>query len=492
MAKSLKILMVASECIPYAMTGGMGDVVGSLPPSLQRTGADVRIVIPKYSFIDTEKYNIVPFIESMGVWMGNKQEWCSVYKTVTAKGIPVYFIEYNLYFDREGLYHDAGYNDYQDNPKRFAFLSRAALQLCQEIHFIPDIVHANDWPTALLPVYLKIWHRGDPILGKAASVLTIHNLAYQGRYSKESYNYLGLGEINFTSDKFECHGAINLLKGGIYYADFINTVSPGYARETITPEGGFGLDPFLRNKESRYIGILNGADYSIWDPETDILIPANYSMNNLKGKRICKKSLQEKMNLDPDPELPVIGVVSRFTWQKGLDLLIACIANIFENMKVQFAILGSGDNDQESFFGKLPGLYPGKAGSYIGYNNELAHLIEAGCDFFLMPSVYEPCGLNQIYSLKYGTVPIVRATGGLDDTVSQYDPVSGSGTGFKFSEPSTQALYQVILQAVKTYHGDRALVMKLIRNGMQQHYSWEDSAIQYMDLYRNAVQSRSE
>ncbi|MBN2480157.1 MAG: glycogen synthase, partial [Bacteroidales bacterium] len=477
MAKSLKILMVASECIPYAMTGGMGDVVGSLPPSLLKLGADIRIVIPKYSFISTDNFNIVPFIDTMGVWMGNRQEWCSVYKTITEKGIPVYFIEFNMYFAREGLYHDAGYNDYQDNPKRFAFLSRAALQLCQEIHFMPDIIHANDWPTALIPAYLKVWHRGDPILGNAASVLTIHNLAYQGQYSKEFYDYTGMGEINFTPDKFECHGAVNLLKGGIFYADFINTVSPGYARETLTPEGGFGLDPFLIKKGDRYAGILNGVDYNQWDPETDTLIPANYDMDDLKGKSMCKESLQKKMNLDRDPDIPVIGIVSRFTWQKGLDLLIACIENILESMQVQFAILGSGDNNQESFFGKLPGLYPGKAGSYIGYNNELAHLIEAGSDFFLMPSVYEPCGLNQIYSLKYGTIPIVRTTGGLNDTVDLYDPETGSGTGFKFSELNAQALYQVILQAVETYYKDKALILRLIRNGMQQHFSWDDSAV---------------
>ncbi len=490
MAKNLKVLMVASECAPYAMTGGMGEVVGSLPPSLQKLGADIRIVMPKYSFINTSKYNIVPFLEPMGVWMGNTEEWCSVHKTSTENGISVYFVEHNLFFDRKSLYHDKQFRDYLDNPKRFAFLSRAALQLCQEIHFSPDIVHANDWQTALLPAYLKIWHHGDSVLGNAASILTIHNLAYQGRYSKEHYDYAGMGRTNFTPDKFECHGAFNMLKGGIFYSDIVNTVSPGYARETLTPLGGFGLDPFLKNKGEAYTGILNGVDYNQWNPETDKLIPAHYKPNDLKGKSICKKFLQKKMHLNPEPDIPVIGIISRFTWQKGLDLLAACIKDILQNMKVQFAILGSGDNNLESFFGKLPGLHPGQAGSYIGYNNELAHLIEAGSDFFLMPSVYEPCGLNQIYSLKYGTVPIVRATGGLDDTVTQYNSETGEGTGFKFTDLNAQALYQAVLQAVEIYHKDKPLILKLIQNGMKQHYSWDHSAVQYMDLYRKAIQLR--
>ena len=479
--------MVASECVPYAMTGGMGEVVGSLPVFLKKLGADIRIVIPKYSFINTQKNNIVPFLKSMGVWMGTSQEWCSVYRTKADNDIPVYFIEFNIYFDRYGIYHDAGFNDYYDNPKRFAFLSRAALQLCKDIRFKPDIVHANDWQTALLPAYLKIWYNEDPVLGDAASVLTIHNLAYQGRYSKEYYDYLGTGEINFTPDKFECFGAINLLKGGIYYADVINTVSPGYARETLTPEGGFGLDPFLRNRAGRFTGILNGVDYRQWNPETDTLIPVNYNINNLEGKAVCKRLLQEKFKLDQDPGIPVIGLASRFTWQKGLELLSACIERILNTLKVQLVIVGLGDNNLEMYFGRLPGIYPGKTGSYIGYNNELVHLIEAGSDFFLMPSVYEPCGLNQIYSLKYGTIPIVRATGGLDDTVEHYNPETGTGTGFKFLELNPDALYQVVTRAVEIYHTNKMHIFNLIRNGMQKHYSWEESAEQYLVLYNKAL-----
>lgn len=480
--------MVASECVPFASTGGMGDVTGALPAALQKLGADIRIVMPKYGSIDIKKHKISHFLAPMGVWMGTRQEWCSVHKTLTPQGVPVYFVEHNLFFDRQGLYHDAGFNDYLDNPKRFAFLSRAALQLCQEIHFKPDIVHANDWQTSFLPAYLKNWHKGDPLLGQAASVLTIHNLAYQGRYSREHYPYTGMGENNFTHEKFECYGAMNILKGGIYYADCINTVSPGYARETLTTKGGFGLDRFLRLKGDRYSGILNGADYEQWDPETDRLIPERYSPGNMAGKSVCKKALQKKFGLVRDPDIPVIGIVSRFSWQKGLELLADCIEKVLQEIRTQFVILGTGDKNLESVFGSLPQRFPGKAGSYIGFSNDLAHLIEAGSDFFLMPSVYEPCGLNQIYSMKYGTIPIVRATGGLDDTVETWDQENGRGTGFKFTDLSSEALHDVILQAVGTYSQNKTMISQLMRNGMQKNYSWKDSAIQYMDLYRKAIQ----
>ena len=489
--KPLKVLMVASECVPFASTGGMGDVTGALPAALQKLGADIRVVMPKYGSIDARKHNITLFQAPMGVWMGNREEWCSVHKALSPQGVPVYFVEHNQFFDREGLYHDDGFNDYQDNPKRFAFLSRAALQLCQEIHFSPDIVHANDWQTAFLPAYLKIWHKGDPVLGKAASVLTIHNLAYQGRYSREHFAYTGLGDVHFTPDKFECYGAMNILKGGIHFADAINTVSPGYARETLTTEGGFGLDTFLLKKGNRYTGILNGADYSQWNPETDKLIPERYSPARMNGKAACKSALQKKFSLARDPSIPVIGIVSRFTWQKGLDLLADCINKVLEEKQVQLVVLGTGDKHLESLFGKLPGRFPGKAGSHIGFSNELAHLIEAGSDFFLMPSVYEPCGLNQIYSMKYGTIPIVRATGGLDDTVETYDPDSGRGTGFKFLTLHPDALYDIILQALDAYYHKKEMIRDLMRNGMQQHYSWDESAAQYMDMYRKAMALKS-
>jgi starch synthase len=491
MEKKLDILMVSSECVPFAKSGGLADVVGSLPVALKKFGHNVKIVMPRYSFIDTQKFNIKPYLSPMGVRMGNKEEWCSIHSTTIEEDIPVYFIDFLHYFDRNGLYHDMNFKDYHDNPDRFAFLSRAALQLCKDINFKPDIVHANDWQTALIPAYLKVWHWNDPVLGKAASVLTIHNMVYQGIYPKKHYSYIGLGEHNFHQDSFECFGNVNFLKGGIYYADMVNTVSPAYCKETKTPEGGYGLAPYLNNKGDRYTGILNGIDYNRWNPETDKMIPANFSKDDLSGKKICKSELQKRMLYKENPDIPVIGIISRFVPQKGLDILAHCIEAIVRDMHVQFVILGSGEKALEHFYYELPAKYKGIIGSYIGYSDELAHLIEAGSDFFLMPSLYEPCGLNQIYSLKYGTLPIVRAIGGLDDTIENYDEKTGEGTGFKFWEASAKAIYYTVGWAVSTFYDRKDHHLKMMKNAMSKHFSWDDSAAKYMELYQKAIENKN-
>jgi starch synthase len=481
--------MIASECVPYAKTGGLADVVGALPIALRALGHDVRVVIPRYGFIDARRFGLRLHLAPMGVWMGDAQEWCAVERAEN-EGVTVYFVESAKYFQRPGLYHDAEFNDYQDNPRRFAFLTRAALQLCKDSGFTPDVIHAHDWQAALAPAYLKIWDWNDPILGKAASVLTIHNIAYQGVYPSAHLNYLGLQWGNFTSDKFEDHGRINFLKGGIVYADLVNTVSPTYAFETRTPELGFGLAPYLNDKGSDYLGILNGADYTRWDPATDTLLPANYSRLDLSGKARCKRVLQERLWLETDPGIPLIGLVSRMVAQKGLDLLAQAIERILGEMKVQFAILGAGEKHLEAFFGGLPARYPLRVGSYIGYQEEYSHLIEAGADFFIMPSLYEPCGLNQIYSLKYGTLPIVRATGGLEDSVQQYNEADGSGTGFKFYSPDPRALANTVGWAVSAYYDRPEHIQRMIQTAMAQDFSWERSAIEYERLYRRAIARR--
>ncbi|MEJ2599078.1 MAG: glycogen synthase GlgA [Anaerolineales bacterium] len=487
MKSRLNIVMIASECVPYVKTGGLADVVGALPKALRTLGHNVMVVIPKYSLIDAKRYGLQHYMNNLGVWMGDVQEWCAVYQTDN-EGVAVYFIEFNHYFDRLGCYHDGDNNDYLDNDRRFGFLTRAALQLCHDIGFEPDIVHAHDWQAALAPAYLKIWHWNDPILGHAASVLTIHNIAYQGVYPASNFDYLGLQWDNFTPEKFEDHGKINFLKGGIQYADMVNTVSPTYAIESRIPEYAHGLAPFLNDKGNRYLGILNGADYEYWNPETDRLIPANFSYEDLSGKAVCKEELQKAFLLKEDPSIPVIGAISRFADQKGLNLLAQAIEEVIHNMAVQFAILGSGDKGLEYFFGGLPARYPGQVGSYIGYNEGLSHLIEAGSDFFIMPSIFEPCGLNQMYSLKYGTLPIVRATGGLDDTVEQYREEDGSGTGFKFWEPSANAVYYSLGWAVSTYFDRPDHIKKMMRNAMAQDFSWEKSAREYLNLYERAIQ----
>lgn len=483
---SLKIVMISSECEPYAKTGGLADVVGALPRFLVELGHEVIVVMPLYSLVDGIRYKIRPSLQTMGVWMGDRQEWCSVWMAQN-ENFPVYFIESNQYFDRFNMYHDTDMNDYLDNPRRFAFLTQAGLQLCRDLSFKPDIVHVHDWQTALASAYLKIWHWNDPILGGAASVLTIHNIAYQGVYSAEHYDYLGLQWSNFTSDKFEDHGKINMLKGGVVYADVVNTVSPTYAYETRTAEGGAGLSPFLNDKGDNYFGILNGADYHQWDSAIDPIIPARFSPQDMSGKATCKQELQKRFYLDENPKTPLVGVISRFVSQKGLDLLAQAIEGIIDSMQVQFVVLGSGDRGLEDFYGNLPERYPGRVGSYIGYSNELSHWIEAGSDFFLMPSRYEPCGLNQMYSLKYGTLPIVRATGGLEDTVQQYDERSGAGTGFKFWESSARAIYYTVGWAVSTYFDRRQHIEQMRAAAMAQDYSWAKSAQAYVRLYEQAI-----
>lgn len=485
MKSRLNIAMIASECFPFAKAGGLADVVGGLAKALHTLGHNVIVILPYYASLDLHQFELTPAISPLGVWMGDRQEWCASYQA-TYGGMPVYFIEHDDYFGRFGLYHDADFRDYQDNGRRFGFFTQAALQLCRDLDFAPDIIHAHDWQTALAPAYLKVWHWDDPILGGAASVLTIHNLAHQGRFDAADYPYLGLQATNFTSDKFEEFGGINLLKGGIHYADLVNTVSPSYAQETIGPASE-GFAPYLIRKGEHYIGIVNGVDYDYWNPAVDTTIPALFTPTDLRGKRICKRALQRRMSLDVDPNVPIIGIVSRLVHQKGLDLLAGMIEPLVRDMRVQFALLGTGEKWLEWYFGPLPGGYPGRVGSYIGYSEELAHWIVAGSDFFLMPSYFEPCGLNQIYALKYGTLPIVRATGGLEDTIQQYEEASGGGTGFKFWDPTPLALYNTVGWAVSTYYDRPEHVAQMRARAMAQDFSWLQQAEAYLAAYAQAI-----
>lgn len=480
--------MVSAECTPFAKTGGLGDVVGALPQFLvQRPGTKVIIVMPLYSFIDKTKFNLKKEFSHLDVSVGGELKGCAVWKSEIPGNVPVFFIEHNHLYDRPGLYHDQFYNDYSDNPVRFIFLCKAALQLCHALNFKPDIIHAHDWHTAILPAILKRQYNEDPLYANSASVLTIHNIAYQGRYNRGYYFSSGLGWEDFTHDKFEHYGDVNFLKGGIHFADMVNTVSKGYAAETKAAPGGYGLEYSLNDKGDDYTGILNGVDYNQWNPEIDNLIPAKYSKDEMGGKAVCKEALQKQLGLELNRDVPLIGIVSRLVDQKGFHILSECIEELIREEEVQFAILGSGDKKLESFFDSLPGKFHGKAGVFIGYDNELAHLIEAGSDFFLMPSVYEPCGLNQIYSLRYGTLPIVRATGGLNDTIENYDQERGSGTGFKFQESSCKAASDTIKLALDTYYNQRQHMEKLIKNAMQQNFSWDQSANEYFELYERAL-----
>lgn len=486
--KKLKILFAASEAVPFAKTGGLGDVCGALPKVLKKLGHDVRLVIPRYWAINREQNNLKSLFP-MGVPMGKETVWCHAFEGKN-DGFPVYFIEHENYFGRAGIYDDGNW-EHPDNSERFGFFSRAALQLCRDLKFSPDVIHAHDWQTSLVPAYLKVHHLNDPFFKNTASVLSIHNIAYQGTFKSNVYDFLGLGRENYVETKFENFGGINFMKGGIFYADAVATVSPTYAQEILSEPGANGLSVFLQRRREDLYGILNGADYDHWDPEIDDLIPAKYSSSDLSGKKLCKRALQKEFLLEEKDDAPVIGVVSRFAEQKGFQHLAYAMHRILREMSVQFAILGAGEKREEDFFGGLPALYPGRVGAWIGYSNRKAHLIEAGSDFFLMPSLYEPCGLNQIYSLKYGTIPIVRATGGLRDTVMQYDEQTGSGTGFLFSDLSAQAIHGTVGWAVSTYFDRKHHMDRMRRRAMQQHFSWLDAAKRYEELYANALTRRA-
>ncbi len=485
----MKILLIASELAPLIKSGGLADVTGALPKVLADMGQEVVCVIPKYSDLKLGNRYIHVVDRAMGVWMGTREEWCSVFM-VEDDGFPVYLIEHHYYFSRPLLYHDADFNDYADNPARFGFFTRAALELSRRLGYAPDIVHVHDWQTAIASAYLKTWHWNDPFLGRAASVLTIHNANYQGVYPASFYSYLGLRPEDFHSGAFECYGGIGLLKGGIVFADAVNTVSPGYAREISAPYSPSGLAPYLTDKGDAFIGILNGVDYAQWNPETDVRIAATYSRRDKTGKARCKADLQRRLGLIQDPNVLLMGVVGRFTEQKGYHLLAACIDGIMKDMAVQFVILGSGDPTLQDFFGALPARYPGRAASWIGFDEDLSHRIEAGADLFLMPSLFEPCGLNQMYSLKYGTLPLVRATGGLDDTVRQYDEKTGKGTGFKFTDPNPMALYYCVGWAVSTFYDRRAHWEAMMDEAMAEEFLWSESARGYLGLYRKALERK--
>lgn len=487
---SYKILFVASECTPYAKTGGLADVVASLPKALRALGHDARIMIPLYRSIDRQRFAL-RFEQSACVHMGGGVEhWVGVWSGILDDGIPVWFVDFEAYFGREGIYNDPLHGDYIDNAYRFALLSKAALQISKDTGFIPDIMHVHDWHTALVPAFLKTWDRILSPLSGTASVLTIHNIGYQGKYPAAVFSYIGVGYEHFTSNKFEDYGQVNLLKAGIAFADKLTTVSPRHREEILTADGGMGLAPYLNARSADLVGILNGADYNQWNPATDPFIAARYSREDIRGKSFCKADLQRRMGLAVDPKAPVFGIVSRFAHQKGIGLLMEALPLALDTMIMQVAVLGMGDSAAEDFFRWLTARYPERVGSYIGFSVELSHVIEAGSDFFLMPSLYEPCGLNQIYSMKYGTLPIVRAVGGLDDTVRNYNEQDGSGTGFKFWAATGRALYDTIGWAVSTWFDRPHHIRQLQANAMAEDFSWDKSARAYLEVYRQAIEAR--
>ncbi|CAM3660739.1 glycogen synthase GlgA [Parendozoicomonas haliclonae] len=483
MASDLKILFAVSELAGIVKTGGLADVAAALGPWMRNKGHDVRVIMPAYR----KALNILPTeVVGVGEVLMNGSPRGFAIRQGCFNGVPVYLIEHHHYFDREDLYTSYG-EGFADNTERFAFFCLAALQACQVLGFQPDIIHGHDWPSALLPFYLKTHEQHNPFFRQTRSVLTIHNGAYQQHTDSSLLPLLGIEPHWFTSEHFEDHGRINLLKGGILFADKITTVSPHYAEELQTELGSHGLVQTIRRRADDFHGILNGCDYQEWNPETDPLLPANYSLDNLTGKQICKSFLQERAGLAARADIPLYGLVSRLTEQKGFAYLIPALRQ-FLQQDVQVVLQASGDPELAAELRRLAEAFPDKCRFVEAYDNSLAHQIEAGADFFLMPSLFEPCGLNQMYSMKYGTLPIVRAVGGLVDTVRGYShqETPSEATGFVFDAPDSQVLNQCLQESLAIFH--QPDVMKvLVTNAMQESFSWEQSTEDYLGVYRMAL-----
>lgn len=480
--RNLKILVVSTEVVPFAKTGGLADVAGSLPKALTIMGNDTRIVLPRYRGISD-----VTTVTDFPVKVGNRTETCVVRKssieakteTGGTKQVPVYFIDNYHYFDREGMYC------FSDEAERFAFFSIAIMEMLKKIDFQPDIIHCNDWQSGPIPLLLRERYGNDPFYSRIATVFTVHNLLYQGNYPKECLSLLGLGNEYFKPDSLEFYGQISFIKAGLLYADVINTVSKRYAQEIQTPEYGVGFDGLLRKRSQDLYGIVNGINYHEFNPRTDPRIFRNYDSSNIQDKYENKFGLQKEMDL-PVRDVPVLGLISRLVDQKGLNLISESFDELMKE-DLQFVVLGSGDKYYEDMFARLRGRYPHKMGLYLGFNGILAQRIYAGADMFIMPSKFEPCGLGQLISLRYGTIPVVRATGGLADTVTDYNPATSSGNGFSFELYDAQTMLKTIRRALRLYSEEPESWRRLVANAMDQDFSWNRSGAEYLELYDTAI-----
>jgi starch synthase len=459
--KKLKVLLASSEIVPFAKTGGLADVAGSLPLALEETSVDIRLIMPKYAAVKA-----------------------SGKEARLGKAIKVYFVENDGYFKRPELYGDK-FGDYKDNLDRFAFFSREVLERCKAEGFTPDIIHCNDWQTALVPVYLKTIYKYDPFFAATKTLFSVHNLAYQGLFQKEEYPKIGLDWSLFSINYFEFYDKVNLMKAGLIYADAINTVSPTYAKEILAPEFGCGLEGVLRTREDDLYGILNGIDYRLWSPETDSRIFKKYSSQTLEDKYVNKESLQKEAGLKVDADIPLFGLISRLADQKGVDLLAKIISRML-SLKTQFILLGTGENRYHVLFERVAEAHARDVSINLKFDAILAQKIYAGCDFFLMPSRYEPCGLSQIISFRYGTIPIVRQTGGLKDSVTEYNPKTEKGSGFTFVEATPEGLFAAVQKALALYR-QRERYVRLVKNVMKLDFSWERSAKEYVKLYNKIL-----
>lgn len=481
----MRVLLAASEVVPFSKTGGLGDVAGALPKALSRIGCDIHVVTPRYSGAGARHGDVVEgdighiIIDDLYVPFAGGVKYARVWQT-HIDGAPIYFIDNDEYFGRGYIY---GYGDF--DAERFAFFSRATIELAKRLGPPPDLIHCNDWQTGFIPPYLRFAYSVDPFFRGTATLFTIHNLAYQGVFTHGLLPHIGFGSN--AGPVFDSHGVANGLKAALLTSTALSTVSRKYAQEIQTPEFGNELDGILRIRRGDLLGILNGVDYSEWDPEHDQLIPAHFSINDLSGKSVCKRELLKEFYLPHEPERPVIACVSRLTVQKGIDLIAGAIWRILD-AGAFFIMLGSGAEHYERFFQHVRDSRPSQVGVYFGYSTPLAHRIEAGADLFLMPSAYEPCGLNQMYSLRYGTVPIVRGVGGLDDTIENFERTSGKGNGFKFYEYSAERILEKFYESLLAYM-EPDVWRRLQINGMSDDNSWDHAAHEYLDAYEKVVRA---
>ncbi len=481
----MKILFAASEAVPFAKTGGLADVAGSLPPALAALGHDVRLVMPRYRGVDPERFGLKQ-VASFSVPLGSWHERCDVLEGSLPNNVIVYFIQKDAYFDRSDLYQTEQ-GDFPDNAERFTFFSRAVLELCRALGFAPDIVHGNDWQTGLVSFYLKTIYQGAPPFERTRSVFTVHNLGYQGNFWHWDMRYVGDLWQHYTPEGLEFWDRISFLKAGLVYSDIITTVSKTYSREIQTEEYGCGLEGVLAKRSKDLVGIVNGIDYKEWDPAQDRSIAKPYTPSRLAGKAVCKRAILRKTGLSNEA-LPLAGMVTRLVDQKGLDILSEALPEIL-SLDVQLVILGTGDLKYHGLLSEAAEGSEGRMRVLLTYDDALAKSIYAGCDLFLMPSRYEPCGLGQLIALRYGTVPVVRKTGGLTDTVRNYNPRTGQGTGFVFKDYTAGALVEGLKRALPLYHR-RQQWKTLMREGMKQDFSWEYSAAEYEKVYRKVLKKK--
>ncbi len=483
MEKNLRVAFVSAEVSPYAKLGEMADVAYSLPKHLSSLGMDVSLFMPKYRRPEIDSLPIERITSNLPVYLGDRTAKANVFRGEQGK-YDIYFIDNPKYFWRDQIY-GTGTREYLDNDERFIFFNRAVLEFLHSSKLQPDIIHCNNWPTALIPVFLKTHYTKKKHFHNTATVLTLHNIAYQGEYPPDSLMLTGLNMKYFTSRHLSLNGKFNFLKAGIMYADVLNTVSSTYRREILTKKHGLGLEEILRIRRDVFFSIRNGIDYEVWNPETDPYIATNYSFSNLDAKKTCKRDLIKEFGLPIHTKTAVIGIVSYMRTHKGFDILLDAMDELVK-LDMALVILGQGEEQYENQFIEIQKKYPDKVAVRLEMNPALAHKMAAGADIFLIPSLYEPCGLNQLYSFRYATVPVVRGTGGLEETVRPFHPTTSEGNGFVFKEYSSAAMLEALKEALK-YYKKPELWKKIISEGMKENFSWDNAARRYMNLYKSAL-----